>query len=552
MNQRRAQAWSRYPASALLLVVVFLGCSQTNAEPSLDGRGGRLLDARRGLTDVRFSVNTSRGRRPISPFIYGVNADAPIDAYRARFYRIGGNRWSTYNWEINASNAGSDYFHQNDDYLGGGTQPGEAVRSRYALAKSAGATGLITVPMAGLVAKDKFGDGDISLTKEFKSRRLAASILTLPVRSNRFRRSSLFPDSTDEVVNQAEFISWLVELAGADPLFLSLDNEPALWPSTHPRIHPHPVRYDELIGRSIELATAIRVLAPGAMVFGPVSYGFQEMVNLQSAPDARGRDFLEVYLREMKEAHRRSKRRLLDVLDVHWYPEVRAGETKVLGQDGGSPELIAARVMAPRSLWDPKFVEESWITDYLGGPIRLIPRLREKIDRVYPGTRLAVTEYSYGGGAHISGAVAQAEVLGIFGREGVFAAALWAHGQSDTSFIQAAFRMFLDFDGQGAHFGDTSVEAGTNDPDRTSLYASIEADHPNRMVVVTINRSNDALRVELVIEHPERLRVQGEARLEGDRPVPSYPVTKPESIGPNRFIASLPPMSVTTYSFAEE
>ena len=31
--------------------------------------------------------------------------------------RLGGNRWTAYNWENNASNAGSDYNHQSDNYL---------------------------------------------------------------------------------------------------------------------------------------------------------------------------------------------------------------------------------------------------------------------------------------------------------------------------------------------------------------------------------------------------------------------------------------------------
>ena len=42
--------------------------------------------------------------------------------------RIGGNRWTAYNWENNASNAGSDYCFQNDDFLSSSTTPGDAVK----------------------------------------------------------------------------------------------------------------------------------------------------------------------------------------------------------------------------------------------------------------------------------------------------------------------------------------------------------------------------------------------------------------------------------------
>ena len=45
------------------------------------------------------------------------------------FDRAGGNRWTAYNWETNASNAGSDYIYNNDNYLSSSNVPAEAVRS---------------------------------------------------------------------------------------------------------------------------------------------------------------------------------------------------------------------------------------------------------------------------------------------------------------------------------------------------------------------------------------------------------------------------------------
>ena len=190
-------------------------------------------------------------------------------------------------------------------------------------------------------------------------------------------------------------------------------------------------------------------MAPKALVFGPVNYGWQGFVKLQDAPDAQGRDFLDFYLQQMRLAEQKAGHRLLDVLDVHWYPEARGGNVRVC-EDDARPEVAAARVQAPRSLWDPSYTEKSWITQWsTRGPIRLLPRLREKIEKNYPGTRLAITEYYYGGGADISGGLAQADVLGIFGREGVFAAALWHTGRTDDRFIHAAFAMYRNCDGKG-------------------------------------------------------------------------------------------------------
>ena len=55
----------------------------------------------------------------------------------------------------------------------------------------------------------------------------------------------------------------------------------------------------------------------------------------------------------------------------------------------------------------------------------IIPRLRDKLDEHYPGTKLAFMEYSFGGGDDITGAIAEADALGIFAREGVYAAGLF-------------------------------------------------------------------------------------------------------------------------------
>src|SRR6185369_9402983 len=140
----------------------------------------------------------------------------------------------------------------------------------------------------------------------------------------------------------------------------------------------------------------------------------------------------------------------------------------------------------PRSLWDPNYREDSWIMrDSLHEPIRLLPRLKEKIAHNYPGTKLAVTEYNYGGGNHISGAIAQADVLGIFGRDGVFAANEWPLA-SDESYIAAAFKMFRNFDGAGSAFGSTSIRASTDNVADSSVYASVDPSNPNVLIVVAI------------------------------------------------------------------
>ncbi len=495
---------------------------------------------------VTFSVDSGSARHPISPYIYGMNQPSWADRSRGlRLARLGGNRWTAYNWETNASNAGTDYQNQNDDYLGGGDVPGEAVRSHVADAFAAGASMIVTVPIAGYVAADKGPGGDVSQTPDYLHARFHPS---LPAKGRPFVSP---PDTGDGVVYQDEYVAWLEgRFAGARSdssrtLFYSLDNEPDLWASTHPRIRPTgPVTYAELLERTTAYAGAIKRVAPGALVFGPVSYGWQGFVSLQNATDQNGRDFLDFYLEALRAAEGRERRRLVDVLDLHWYPEAKGGGVRIT-EATSSAAVAAARVQAPRSLWDPGYAEDSWISVDAGvGAIRLLPRMREKIAAHCPGTRLAITEYNYGGGDDVSGAVAEADVLGIFGREDLFAAALWDLS-GGTRFIDGAFAAFCNFDGAGGRFGDTSIAASSSDASLASIYGSVDEATDERMVLVAVNKSTGPTSAEIRITHSTSLAHGATWQITAGSPAPT-PGPALVANGRTTFRLEMPASSVTT------
>ncbi len=144
-------------------------------------------------------------------------------------------------------------------------------------------------------------------------------------------------------------------------------------------------------------------------------------------------------------------------------------------------------MQSPRSLWDPTFTENSWITnDVLGEPIKLLPRLQAKINAEFPGTKISITEYENGGDNHIAGTIAQADNLGVFGSQGVFAATMWPLG--NCPYILAGFRAFRGFDGATASFGDTSLQATSSKVQNVMVYASSDTTKPGRIVFVAINR----------------------------------------------------------------
>jgi hypothetical protein len=480
-------------------------------------------------------------RTPISPYIYGTNSPGwEKSGWVAPLTRAGGNRLTAYNWETNASNAGSDWQHQNDALMGATDVPGEAMRKAVASAHEHGAAIVMTVPIIGRVAADKNGGGDVNKTPDYLNRRF---VVSLPKKDGPFADP---PDLTDGRVYQDEFVSWLEKKfpqSGRPPIFYCMDNEPELWASTHARIHPDKVRFDEIVRLNTEYASAVKRVAPKALVFGFVSYGWHGLTTLQDAPDRNSRDFSEFFLQEMSAAEKKAGKRLVDVFDFHWYPEARGGKRRITDDDA-SPEVAAARVQSARSLWDPSYKESSWVANAAGGPIRLLPRLREKIDKHYPGTKLAMTEYYYGGGDHISGAIAQADVLGILGREGAFAAALWHLGRTNDRFINAAFAMFRNYDGRQAAFGDTGLRVSGGDPARASLYAS--ADALRRTVLIGINKTDAALSLRVELKGVPSFRSIAVYRLTAAE---SKPVAQEDlpSKDPGALGLELPPLSVSTF-----
>ncbi|HOP92520.1 MAG TPA: glycoside hydrolase family 9 protein [Acetivibrio thermocellus] len=448
------------------------------------------------VVDIR--IDTSAERKPISPYIYGSNQELDATVTAKRF---GGNRTTGYNWENNFSNAGSDWLHYSDTYLleDGGVPKGEwstpaSVVTTFhdkALSKNVPYT-LITLQAAGYVSAD--GNGPVSQEETAPSSRWKE------VKFEKGAPFSLTPDTEDDYVYMDEFVNYLVNKYGnaSTPTGIkgySIDNEPALWSHTHPRIHPDNVTAKELIEKSVALSKAVKKVDPYAEIFGPALYGFAAYETLQSAPDwgteGEGyRWFIDYYLDKMKKASDEEGKRLLDVLDVHWYPEARGGGERIcFGADPRNIETNKARLQAPRTLWDPTYIEDSWIGQWKKDFLPILPNLLDSIEKYYPGTKLAITEYDYGGGNHITGGIAQADVLGIFGKYGVYLATFW--GDASNNYTEAGINLYTNYDGKGGKFGDTSVKCETSDIEVSSAYASIVGEDDSKLHIILLNKNYD-------------------------------------------------------------
>jgi hypothetical protein len=462
-----------------------------------------------GVADVTVTVDPTK-TKPVSPYIYGINfySGNPGASPLLTFDRAGGNRWTAYNWETNASNAGSDYIYNNDNYLSSSNVPAEAVRSFIAADQSLGLASLVTVQLQGLVSADE--NGPVSVTNPPDLTRFKtvvdkkSTVSAVPF--------TVTPPTTDANVYMDEF-AWALDqkfksmgIFGANPAhptFLSLDNEPELWNSTHLEVQgSHPVTSDNYITKTINLSKAIKDQFPSVLIFGPVHYGFQGIYNWQgelSATPGGTNWFPDKYLQALKSASTTYGKPLVDVYDFHWYAEVYdSSGTRILNLNGTTltDAQVQLIVQSPRNLWDPTFNDANnsnpWIYNELGQtPINILGRLQSKINAENPGMKISVTEYENGGWNHIAGTIAQADNLGIFGSQGVFAANFWPPGGT-YSYALAGFRAFRGFDGANASFGDTSLSTTSSALQNVVVYASLDSTTPGRVVFIAINRSNAA------------------------------------------------------------
>lgn len=445
---------------------------------------------------VHINIDTNSGRREISPYIYGINEHLADSGVSATAIRAGGNRYSAYNWETNASSAGSDWIHSSDNFLVSSLSedeqntPGEVALKLSEKCTEMGAYSMMTLQMAGYVSADMKGS--------VSERQTAPSERWNEVIFKKDGKFSLKPDLDDGVVYMDEFVNYLVKKLGDSSSKkgikgYSLDNEPGLWSATHARIHPEQTTCEELVNKSIELSEAVKNVDPGAEIFGPALYGFGAFCDLAGAPDwqkiSEGKDyrwFIDYYLEEMKKAEDAHGKRLLDAVDLHFYTEAQGVCNERYCHHYDNEECAYARMNSTRTLWDESYRERSWITNTGTDLMPLLPNLQQSIDKYYPGTKIAITEYNFGGEDHISGAVAEADALGIFAKYGVYLATLFT---GENPFGCAAINLYTNYDGNESGFGDTLVSCESSDIERSTAYAGVFGDSSDVVTLVVTNKS---------------------------------------------------------------
>ena len=474
------------------------------------------------------TVNVAGVLRAVNPEIYGVNFgdDAQHADLRYPVRRSGGNSTSRYNWQSDSHNTASDYFYQNiADGSGSGLPNDSTANAFVAATRASGGQAIVTMPVIGWVPLgDRVKRWGYSILKYGPQDQNECSIYNpVPpwcsadagngecanvVNNTGFCVNGKIvgndPADTSTAVTPAWATGWVNHLVARHGLaasggvrYYSLDNEVMLWNSTHRDVHPTPPTYDEIWQRGRDWGAAIKQADPGAKVLGPVTWGWCDLFT--SAADAAvgpscitgadrtahgGLPFLEWYIQQVCANPLPGGALRVDYADIHYYPQ--GGVTGLGGaSDDETPPTSAKRLRSLRELYDPNWVAESWVGAD-GSKPQLIPRVRGWIAARCPAMKLSLTEYKWGADVGASGALAQAEALAIFGREGVDLATRWV-APEPGSLAERAFRLFLDYDGTNTRVVGNALATTSSNADELGAYAV--HDTGTRLFVVLVNRA---------------------------------------------------------------
>ena len=463
-----------------------------------------------GLTAVAFSspaidaqsptllVDANADQHSISRNIYGI-ANYGLDASFAEEIKVPNIRWggdgaTRYNWQVDSSNSGFDW------YFMGGTGvadpvPSGQVDTMIRTYRPAGAGALITVPIIPYV--NKSSEYNCSFPTSTYGAQQSTNPYVHPDGENcgnsvttsggQLADTNILANHIPNTTGLEE--GWVQHLSASFGMaanggvpYYQLDNEPSGWGNTHRDVEPKGASYPTIVALGQQYAAAIKQVDSTAKVLGPSDFSGGGWIGTPSQQNSLMAG--QYYLQRMAAYQAAHGRRILDYFDEHYYP---------------SFSDATSQLASTRTLWDPSYNSGSWEEQYyFYGAMALIPRFQSWVATYYPGTKVAISEYSIDSGNKlITDALAEADVLGIFGRQQLDFANMWtAPGPTDP--IAYAFRLFRNYDGAGSQFGDGSVLATSTNQAALSVYAA-KRSLDGALTVLVINKTTSEINTQLAI-----------------------------------------------------
>ena len=438
------------------------------------------------------TIDVGASRHAISNDIYGVSifwsSSTPASlqqfaaAIRLPANRYGGDATTRYNWQVDSSNAGSDWYFMAGNGSSTAT-PGASVDTIVDGNRVNGTKSIITVPIIDYINKASpwncsYPDPPVANQVGINGNaaynpyvHLANNVACGSGSNAAGYISDSNPTATDIANTPSIQQAWVAHFvtkyghggSGGVPIY-ELDNEPNGWIAVHHDVRPQSIGYTELFNKSVAMARAIKAADPTALVLGPddippadencnagAPSGVTGTCTGDSSTQHGGTPLGLWYLQQFA----LQSPRLLDYYAMH-YPGACC-----FSNNG----TLAAMITAIQR-------HKGWIT------------------AAYPGTKLAYDEWNRGTGNGFAVGLATADGLGVFGQQAVDLASFW--GLDDPTYPSAyAFRMFRNYDGAGHGFGETSVSALTADATKLTVYAA-QRSADNAVTIIVVNSTATA------------------------------------------------------------
>ena len=438
---------------------------------------------------IQITVNPTQEIKEISPYIYGRNnslsddpksIDKPSwqlykDAGVTFFRESGGNNSTKYNWRKKLTSH-PDWY--NNVYAHDWDYAAQSLQANMPDAK-----GMWAFQLLGYAAKTNaynFNDWGYNQSQWWQGVNNNWCGGGGPGIGNGNPNLYLEPWAADSTV--AILSQWFDKLGLNKSQFQywNMDNEPECWTSTHDDIMPNAIPAEDYIQRYVAVATKARTMFPDIKIVGPVFTNEWFWYNWQNGtvPDpqnpAKKYSWVEYFIKRIAEEQQRTKLRLLDVLDFHFYPDAvdrditlqmyrvfydtsydypKANGCKVL--NGGWDNSITKEYIFKRS--------NDWLNQYMGANNGVTMGMSE-MGNLYSQDPNVV-------------AVGYASLLGTFAENNVeiFAPWDWYKGQWE------ALHLFTHY------AGSIAVSSASSNNNTVSAYSSLNAGR-DMLSIVLVNR----------------------------------------------------------------
>jgi hypothetical protein len=296
--------------------------------------------------NVQVTIDASLEKHEVSPWIYGRNnslsksSSSPNTSLQLQQLRDagvtilregGGNNSTKYNWRRKLSSHPDWYnnvYAQDWDYA-----------SRSLQQNLPGTQGLWTLSLIGWAAKTNahnFGDWAYNQSNWWNGvhQNLAGGGTINTAGGGKALKDGnpelyLEPWPSDSVV--AILDHWFnpdkLGFEKSQFIYWNMDNEPEIWNGTHDDVMPVMISAEAFMQRYFETVKKARAIFPEIKIAGPVPANEWQWYNWDGNKilyKGRNHVWLEYFIRRVAEEQAESGIKLLDVIDIHFYP----GETK--------------------------------------------------------------------------------------------------------------------------------------------------------------------------------------------------------------------------------